>query len=119
VIKSSVKQPPLPVQQEEEPRAIPLTPKKATIKINVPADAVVVVNGKKTTSTGEHREYVSHVYAGYVYDYTITVQVVRNGVVYESTRKVVIGDNTLKASLAFTAPPVSPATSPTIVAKTP
>ncbi len=46
-----------------------------TLRVNVPADAVVYVNDHKTTSTGAERQYVSNgLKSGETYTYTVRVE---------------------------------------------
>ena len=93
--------PPVP----DLPQAIPIEPtKKATIRVQVPADAIVVVNGKQTTTTGEVRTYVTTLNPDYVYDYKIVVWVKRNGVWHYQTKNVQLGETKYVASLAFALP---------------
>jgi len=61
----------------------------AYLRVSVPADARVFVNDRPTTSTGTERQYVSHnLEAGMRYEYTVRVEVVRDGKPLSDTRKV-------------------------------
>jgi len=61
----------------------------ARLTISVPDDAIVTINGHRTTSTGTRRAYVTGTMLhGRNYKYVVLVQVVRNGQVIEETREV-------------------------------
>src|SRR5690606_38346397 len=48
--------------------------------VDVPADATVFVNGKQTTSTGSHRQFVSHgLNSGQTYSYDVRVEYTVDG----------------------------------------
>ncbi|MEN1678174.1 MAG: TIGR03000 domain-containing protein [Planctomycetota bacterium] len=73
------------------------------LSVRVPTDAVVFVNGKKTTSTGSQRQYVSHgLQSGESYTYDVRVEVLRNGEKVSDSKsvKLVAGGN---QSLDFSA----------------
>ncbi len=71
------------------------------IVVDVPADAKVFVNGHATTSTGEHRQYVSHgLENGMRYEYQVRVEVVHDGKVQSDTKTVELTAGS-QASLAF------------------
>ena len=61
----------------------------AYLRVNVPADAHVFVNDRPTTSTGTDRQYVSrNLEPGMRYEYTVRVEVVRDGKTLTDNRKV-------------------------------
>jgi uncharacterized protein (TIGR03000 family) len=71
------------------------------IVVDVPADAKVFVNGHATTSTGEHRQYVSHgLEAGMRYEYQVRAEIVRDGKVQSETKTVQLTAGS-QADLAF------------------
>lgn len=71
------------------------------IVVDVPADAKVFVNGHATTSTGEHRQYVSHgLEDGMRYEYQVRVEVVRDGKTLSDTKTVELTAGS-QASVAF------------------
>ncbi|MEM6329148.1 MAG: TIGR03000 domain-containing protein [Planctomycetota bacterium] len=81
--------------------AKPVTTGSGMLRVTVPADAVVYVNGNKTTSTGSQRQYVSHgLESGRGYTYTLRVEYERDGkpVVESKTVKLVAGGD---ESIAF------------------
>ena len=87
-----------PVQQ---PAAAP-----ATITVNVPADAVVSVDGAKTSSTSTERVFASpDLKPGTIYYYTLTAEVVREGKTLTAREVITVeaGKNT-KIALNPTAP---------------
>ncbi|QDU88355.1 hypothetical protein Pla175_17300 [Pirellulimonas nuda] len=81
-----------------------------TLSVNVPADAVVFVNGSRTTSTGTQRQYVSKGLAqGEDYAYEVRVEYELNGEkVVESKSATLTAD--ASASLNFTASQPTPVT---------
>jgi uncharacterized protein (TIGR03000 family) len=71
------------------------------IVVEVPADAKVFVNGHPTTSTGEHRQYVSHgLEQGMRYEYQVRAEIVRDGKVVSDTKTVELTAGS-QADLAF------------------
>jgi uncharacterized protein (TIGR03000 family) len=73
----------------------------AALTVSVPENAIVFVNGKRTTKTGTLRAYVSPGLAyGYTYKNVVRAQVLQDGNVIESTREVLLcaGDS---KSVAF------------------
>jgi uncharacterized protein (TIGR03000 family) len=63
----------------------------ARLSVSVPDDAVVFINGNRTTKIGTHREYVSTgLKASHSYRYVVRVQVSRDGTVLENVREVII-----------------------------
>ena len=69
--------------------------------VNVPADAKVFVNGRPTTSTGEHRQYVSHgLEAGMRYEYQVRAEIVRDGKTISDTKTVQLTAGS-QSSIAF------------------
>jgi len=70
-----------PVEMEVTPDAAePPAPPQASINVTVPADAVVFVNDRPTTSTGVSRHYVSRGLShGRTYAYDVRVEFERNG----------------------------------------
>ena len=76
--------------------------------VDVPADAKVFVNGRATTSTGEHRTYISHgLEAGMRYEYQVRVEIVRDGKPVSETKMVQLSAGS-QASVAFEMPANSP-----------
>lgn len=75
-----------------EPKTSQRTPDTSgTLSVLVPSDAKVTVNGRETQSTGTHRQFVSHgLKAGFSYKYVVRAEVVRNGVVREDTRTLIL-----------------------------
>lgn len=68
------------VAPEVAPTAEPPAPPQASINVTVPADAVVFVNDRPTTSTGANRNYISRGLSyGRTYAYQIRVEFERNG----------------------------------------
>jgi uncharacterized protein (TIGR03000 family) len=58
----------------------PLTPDSLQLSIDVPADATVIVNGKVTTSTGEHRLFETNgILPNAAYQYQVQVEYIRDG----------------------------------------
>jgi uncharacterized protein (TIGR03000 family) len=86
-----------------EEEAIPIPTKRATIRVQVPPDAIVIINDKQTTTTGENRTYVTWIYPNYVYDYKIVAWVKRDGVWHYQKKTIQLGETT-RASLAFALP---------------
>ena len=79
------------------------------IVVNVPADAKVFVNDRPTTSTGEHRQYVSHgLTAGMRYEYQVRAEIIRDGKVVSETKTVQLSAGS-QADVAFEMSPSSPA----------
>jgi uncharacterized protein (TIGR03000 family) len=71
------------------------------LKIWVPEDAQVFINGYQTTSTGNLRQYISHgLQAGLNYNYKVRAVIVRDGRTQEETQTVVLTAGAQKA-LAF------------------
>ncbi len=63
----------------------------ALLTASLPTDAVVFINGRRTTRTGTHREYASHnLQPGREYRYEVRAQVVRNGRTIEDTKAVLL-----------------------------
>lgn len=61
----------------------------ALLTVDVPAEAKVYVNDRATTSTGEHRSYVSrNLSLGMEYTYTVRAEVTRNGQNIEQTQVI-------------------------------
>jgi uncharacterized protein (TIGR03000 family) len=75
-----------------DPKATQTTPETSgTLAVLVPSDAKVTVNGRETKSTGTQRQFVSHgLKAGFSYKYVVRAEVVRDGVVREDTRTVIL-----------------------------
>jgi uncharacterized protein (TIGR03000 family) len=74
----------------------------AMLSVNVPADAKVFVNDRETTSTGEHREYISRdLQPGARYSYTVRAEFTRDGkpVTEQKTVQLTAGTN---SALDFT-----------------
>lgn len=74
------------------------------LRVSVPADAVVYVNGKETTSTGTERQYISHgLESGRNYSYDVRVEYTVDGKTVSEERQVslTVGSEEL---LAFAAP---------------
>lgn len=68
----------------------------ATVSVTLPADSVVIVNGKRTQSTGVRRIYTaSDMEYGRTYKWTIQAQFSQNGEAANVTREVYLraGDN--------------------------
>jgi uncharacterized protein (TIGR03000 family) len=64
---------------EGAPPETPVPP-QASIRVNVPADAIVFVNDRPTTSTGAERNYVSRGLAtGRTYAYQLRVEYLKDG----------------------------------------
>jgi uncharacterized protein (TIGR03000 family) len=79
-----------------EPKKMP-EPKKVTeaapasIAVNVPAEAIVTIDGKATRSTSANRVFATpELNPGQVYYYTLTATVVRDGKTYASSEKVAV-----------------------------
>ncbi len=75
------------------PAAEPLPPQaranSGILTVSVPADAVVYVNGKQTTSQGEYRQYVSRgLESGFKYTYEVRVVYQRDGETIDETKSV-------------------------------
>jgi uncharacterized protein (TIGR03000 family) len=65
------------------------------LDVTVPSDAKVVINDLQTTSTGEHRRYMSrNVQAGSVYRYQVRAEFMRDGKLTsdEQTVELMAGD---------------------------
>jgi uncharacterized protein (TIGR03000 family) len=63
----------------------------AKLTVSVPSDAQVFINGTRTSSTGDRRQYVSTgLVPGNRYGYVVRVQAVRNGQTLEATREVAL-----------------------------
>jgi uncharacterized protein (TIGR03000 family) len=63
----------------------------AFINVHVPAGAKVYVNGQRTTSAGQFRQYVSHgLKRGSQYRYVLRAEVVRNGQTVTRTQMVAV-----------------------------
>ncbi len=68
------------VAPEAAPMAEPPAPPQASINVTVPADAVVFVNDRPTTSTGANRHFISRgLSMGRTYAYQIRVEFELNG----------------------------------------
>jgi uncharacterized protein (TIGR03000 family) len=66
-------------------------PNKGGLKVNVPADALVYVNGILTKSTGTDRTYVSRgLLAGMKYTYEVRAEAIRDGAKIEETKVVAL-----------------------------
>jgi len=79
-----------------EPPQPPADNTSTRFNLTVPADAIVYVNGKKTTSTGTTRTYTSHgLTAGRSYSFQIRAEVQREGkpVVREQTLVLTAGQS--------------------------
>lgn len=76
--------------------------------VDVPADAKVFVNGHATTSTGEHRQYVSRgLEPGMRYEYQVRAEIVRDGKTISDTKTVQLSGGS-QANVAFEMPANSP-----------
>lgn len=75
---------PAPVFDDEAAPSVAALPTKIEA-VNLPADAVVTMNGDSTRSTGTHRVYTSMEQTGY---YDVVAKVTRGGMVYSLTHKV-------------------------------
>jgi uncharacterized protein (TIGR03000 family) len=63
----------------------------AGLTVTVPEDAVVFINGQRTTKTGISRDYYSvGLKPGYGYRYVVRVQIERDGNVVGDTQNVVL-----------------------------
>jgi uncharacterized protein (TIGR03000 family) len=81
--------------------AFDISPDAGYLIVDVPADAKVFVNGHATTSTGEHRQYVSHgLEAGMRYEYQVRVEIVRDGKPISETKTVQLSAGS-EADVAF------------------
>lgn len=61
------------------------------LRVEVPADAIVYVNGKQTTSTGTHRQYASYgLEANRSYSYEVRVEYSQNGQTVTETKQVAL-----------------------------
>jgi uncharacterized protein (TIGR03000 family) len=77
------------------------TTSTAKIKISVPQDAIVFINGKPTMKTGLHREYLSKgLKYGQNYKYVMRAQITRDGKIIEDTKEIILHANDNK-NLAF------------------
>ena len=66
------------------------------LDVTVPSDAKVIINDLRTTSTGEHRRYMSRdVEAGRVYRYQVRAEFMRDG-------KATIDDQTIELTAGDT-----------------
>jgi uncharacterized protein (TIGR03000 family) len=75
-----------PPKGDKKPVAAP-----ATIVINLPADARLIVDGTATTSTSERRTLVTpELDFGSTYVYTMRAEVVRNGQTVAQTQEVLV-----------------------------
>ena len=73
----------------------------ASLTISVPAEAKVTINGRLTKSTGSERHFISYgLRAGNTYNYTVKVEIVRDGKVIpeEQTVSLTVGG---QRSIAF------------------
>lgn len=62
------------------PTPEPATGSAAILKVNVPSDAIVYVNNKRTKTPGTNRSFVSkNLKPGFKYTYHVRAEVVRNG----------------------------------------
>jgi uncharacterized protein (TIGR03000 family) len=62
-----------------------------TLTVWVPSNAKVTVNGRETSSTGNHRQFVSYgLKPGFSYKYVVKAVVVRDGQMQEDTRTVTL-----------------------------
>jgi uncharacterized protein (TIGR03000 family) len=81
--------------------AFDIGPDTGYLIVDVPADAKVFVNGHATTSTGEHRQYVSHgLEAGMRYEYQVRAEIIRDGKVLAETKTVQLSAGS-QADVAF------------------
>jgi uncharacterized protein (TIGR03000 family) len=62
---------------------------QARLNVQVPEDAVVIINDHTTTSTGADRSYVSKgLDAGGTYRYEVRAEITRNGETFSETKVV-------------------------------
>jgi uncharacterized protein (TIGR03000 family) len=75
-----------------EPKTSAKSPETSgTLTVVVPNDAKVTVNGRETQSLGSHRQFVSYgLKPGFSYKYVVHAEVVRNGIVQEDNRTVIL-----------------------------
>lgn len=78
-----------------QPSTVPVTQpasttRRATIVVNLPADARLTVDGTKTNSTSGRRVFVSPPLEPGNYTYTLRAQVNRGGEMLETTRQVAV-----------------------------
>jgi uncharacterized protein (TIGR03000 family) len=87
---------------------------QAVLKVTVPEDALVYVNGMLTQSTGANRSYVSRgLMRGYQYNYEVRAEAIRDGKKVEETRIVQLtAGETME--LAFDGLSAAPATTLTL-----
>ncbi|MCO6045318.1 TIGR03000 domain-containing protein [Aeoliella sp. ICT_H6.2] len=84
------------------------------LRVNVPADAVVYVNGKETTSTGTERQYISHgLESGRDYSYDVRVEYTVDGKTVSEERHVTLTSGS-EELLAFAAPAQAEAVATTL-----
>ncbi|QDV71439.1 hypothetical protein Poly24_51750 [Rosistilla carotiformis] len=79
---------------------------EALLTMQVPADANVYVNGSKTSSTGEHRQFVSRgLTPGYSYSYDVRIEHTVNGQLVSESKVVRLHGGETR-SLVYSAPAV-------------
>jgi uncharacterized protein (TIGR03000 family) len=86
---------PKTIETVPAPKSMPAPPKAtslpATITVNVPADAKILIDGAPTTSTSAVRHFTTPTLeGGAVYYYTITAEVVRSGKTFTAVEKVAV-----------------------------
>jgi uncharacterized protein (TIGR03000 family) len=75
--------------QGASPEASAPSPGSATLRVRVPSQTTILVNGKSTRSTGEQRSYVSHgLQPGQHYVYEVRAELVRGGKTLVETKEI-------------------------------
>ncbi|MGI9515526.1 MAG: TIGR03000 domain-containing protein, partial [Pirellulaceae bacterium] len=81
--------PPSPNSTETLPETLPVSGDTAILNLRVPTDAVVYVNGKRTSTPGSFRSYVSrNLDPGKNYSYEVRAEVERSGETVARTKVV-------------------------------
>jgi uncharacterized protein (TIGR03000 family) len=79
----------VPTESAVPPPAAPAAETQTRLSVEVPADAVVIINDHTTTSTGNDRSYVSRgLEAGGSYRYEVRAEITRNGETVSQTKVV-------------------------------
>lgn len=88
--KGAAPMPAEPKKAETKPPAASL-PAPAKVLVSLPADATLTIDGHATTSTSAVRSFVSPTLeAGRDYQYTIKVEMVRDGKSFSESKNVVV-----------------------------
>ena len=107
VIQHSYPAPPAPAAVEV-PEAASVQRTEAILTVNVPTNALVYVNGKKTRSTGSVRQFVSRgLQSNRSYNYDVRVDMMVDGRVVSDSRLVQLKGGDLR-TLSIAAPAPAP-----------